>query len=129
MATTIHDLALTVPADQAWAAVADVGAIDKLITFLGPVTVTGDIRRVDMGENGTVEELIVTVDPERRRLAYSVQNSPVGFTHHHSSMQVLPDGDGSRLIWTNDFAPDELLAANSPTLDMAAGLIQKSLNG
>lgn len=129
MATTVHDLALTVPADQAWAAVADVGAIDKLITFLGPVTVTGNIRRVDLGENGTVEELIVTVDHERRRLAYSVQSSPVGFTHHHASMQVLPAGNGSRLIWTNDFTPDEMLAENAPTLDAAADLIQKSING
>lgn len=48
--------------DVAWAALEEVGKVNQLIGFLGPVTMDGDVRRVDMAENGIIEELIVSVD-------------------------------------------------------------------
>ena len=127
MASIIKQVTLASDPETAWRAVADVGAINKLITFLGEVTVDGDRRVCSLGEGGALEELIVTVDDENRRVAYSITRSPFGFTHHHAVMAVEAEGPGSRLTWTTDFKPDEVAGPLGEAIDASVTSIRDVL--
>ena len=80
MATIHREFEVSATPDQAWSALRDVGKINQLITFLGEVTVDGDRRTCQLGDQGTLDELIVSVDDEQRRLAYSIVESPFNRT-------------------------------------------------
>lgn len=125
MATIYREIPLDRTAADVWAGIADLGAVNQLIDFLGDVTVDGDVRRCSLGDAGELEELIVTVDHERQRLVYSIRQSPFGLTHHSASMQVVADEAGSRLVWTTDLLPDALAGALTEPVDAAAASIAR----
>lgn len=116
MASITKQVTLAADLSTAWKAVADAGAINQLITFLGEVSFDGERRQCSLGD-AVLEELIVDVDHDTHRVAYTITNSPFGFTHHHSVMQVLPEGSGSRLVWTTDFTPDTAAGPVGEALD------------
>jgi carbon monoxide dehydrogenase subunit G len=73
-----------------------------------------------------VRELIVDLDDEARRLAWSPRGGR--FTHHNASVQVLADGEGrSRLIWIADLLPDELAADIRAMMDQAVAVMKPTL--
>jgi carbon monoxide dehydrogenase subunit G len=120
MATIHREFQIGASPDDAWAAVREVGKINELITFLGDVTVDGDRRTCELGDQGKLDELIVSVDDGRRRVAYSIVESPFDFAHHNASMQVVANGGaGSTFIWTTDVKPDEVVPALSEAIDAA----------
>jgi hypothetical protein len=68
----------------------------------------GDARIVTQADGSEIVELNVTVDPVRRRVAYTVPGLN-GAEHHHAEMRVDVDADGSaRLSWTIDYLPHHL---------------------
>lgn len=128
MATIHREFRIGATPDNAWAALRDVGMINHLITFLGDVTVAGDHRSCVLSDQGTLEELIVSVDDERRRLAYSILESPFKLTHHHASMQVAENGgEGATFIWTTDVKPDEAVPALTAAIDGAIESLKTTL--
>lgn len=52
--------------------------------------------------------------------AYAVVESSLGMAHHHAVMQVEADGTGTRLEWTVDLLPDDVVAPRMEEL-MSAG--------
>ncbi len=128
MATIHREFEIESSAEKAWDAVRNVGDINKLITFLGDVTVDGDRRTCDMGEQGRLDELIISVDDDRRRLAYAIVNSPFNFLHHSASMQIAGNGgDRSRFVWITDVKPDEAASALEPAIDAAVESFKHAL--
>ncbi len=126
MASIYREFDVDAPVEKVWAAIADVGAPNKLITFLGEVTLEGDRRSCQRGDMGKLEELIVSVDDENRRVVYSIRESPFNFTHHNASMQALPNGNGgTRIVWVTDVKPDE--AAAPELVDAAVESIKEAL--
>jgi len=108
MASVHREIVIERPASEVWAALADVGALH---TRLAPGFVT-DCRlepgaRVVTFANGLVaRELIVDVDDDRRRVAWSVVGGRL--SHHNASAQVFDDGgSATRFVWIADFLPDE----------------------
>jgi hypothetical protein len=89
----------------------------------------GDHRVVTFANGAVVRELVVDVDDDRRRLAYAVVESALGFTHHHAAMQVLPGatGDDCRLVWVSDLAPDALSWPVADLMDQCAEAVQRTL--
>ena len=87
-----------------------------------------DRRSCSLGDQGELDELIVTVDHDRRRLAYSIRQSPLNFTHHSASWQVRPEGDKSRLVWITDVKPDSVAPALEELIDQTADSIQRNLS-
>lgn len=129
MATLTREFVLDVPPDAVWRRISDVGAINQLVDFIGEVTVEGDRRTCALGDQGTLDELIVSIDPDRRRLVYSIQQSPFEFAHHSASMQAVADGDGStRFVWTTDFKPESVAPAVEQAIDMAVESIKRTLS-
>ncbi len=109
MPSVIRTVPVTIPLDDAWRRQADVGAVNTLLTFLGDVTVEGDRRRCSLGDLGSLDEVILSIDEPSRRFAYTIVSAPMPFEHHSAAMQLLPDGDGgSVLSWTTDFLPASL---------------------
>lgn len=129
MATITREFVLDVPADAVWNRISDIGAINELIDFLGEVTVEEDHRTCALDDGGTLDELIVSVDPDRQRLVYSIRQSPFGFDHHSASMQAVADGDGrTRFVWITDFKPEAAAPALEGAIDEAVASIKRALS-
>jgi hypothetical protein len=76
--------------------------------------------------NGMVaRERLVTCDDEDCRLVYSVVEGRA--SHYSASVQVFPEGTGSRLVWTIDLLPDELAPAIGGMMDHALPTMKKTL--
>jgi hypothetical protein len=121
MASLRYQLPLAATADEVWSVVRDVGAVHQRFApgFVADCRLAGDGRVVTFADGTVVREFIVSVDDDRRRLAYAVIDSPLGLRHHHATFEVIPDGVGTRLVWTADVLPDE--AADDVAALMAEG--------
>lgn len=127
MATLTRRFPVDVDVERAWARVSDVGSVNELIDFLGEVTLDGDRRVCAMPDGGQLDELIVTVDDARRRLVYSIVDSPFQFSHHSASMQVVDRNGTTEFVWTTDFKPDAIAPALEEAVDAAVVSIERSL--
>jgi hypothetical protein len=126
MASIYREFDVDAPVEKVWAAIADVGAPDKIINFLSDVTLNENRRSLQLGDMGRLEELIVSIDPDHRRVAYSVRESPFNLAHHNASVQALSnDKGGTRFVWITDVKPDE--AAAPEIIDAAIESIKKAL--
>ena len=122
MSTIHHEIMIELPADKVWDAVRDVGQLHiRLVpgfvvaTEMLTDTVTPK-RRVTFANGAVLDEAIVSIDDQRRRLVWSITS----VEHHNGAMQVFDAEDGSRVTWTADVLPAELVETFSPL--MAAGL-------
>ena len=128
MASVHREIVIGRPPAEVWDALADVGALH---TRLAPGFVT-DCRleagaRVVTFANGMVaRELIVDVDAERRRVAWSVVGGRL--SHHNASAQVFPEGSGAtRFVWIADFLPDEHGAGLATMIDAGLAAMKRAL--
>ncbi|WP_174566209.1 hypothetical protein [Nocardia pseudovaccinii] len=56
-----------------------------------------------------IRELIVSIDDETRRMAYSVvEGARPPLDYHHASFEVRSEGERGRLIWITDVLPDTI---------------------
>jgi hypothetical protein len=107
-------------------------AFDQVHTAVAPGFLT-DLKR-DGGDrivtffNGLVaRERLVTLDDESCRLVYAVVEGRA--SHYNAAVQVFPDGDGSRVVWTIDLLPEDLATAIGGMMDAAAKVMGKALAG
>lgn len=122
MASIHHDIFIAVAPEAIWRAVR---AVDRLHDLLVPGFVTATemlggegapVRRVMFGNGHVVDEAIVSIDDERRRLVWTVRQ----FEHHNGVLTVTEAEGGARVRWTADLLPDALAETVSPM--MAQGL-------
>jgi carbon monoxide dehydrogenase subunit G len=125
MASIRREIVLDAPAAVVWDALRDVGAIH---TRLAPGFVVatelepgGAARVVTFGNGMTARELIVDIDNDARRLAWSVVGGRM--THHNASAQVFDDADATRFVWIADLLPHELAPAIAGMIDNAIAAI------
>ena len=127
MATLKKEIPVTGGAASVWHALRDFGAVH---TKVAPGFLTG--LEMDRGDrvltffNGMVaRERLVTLDDENCRLVYAVIEGQA--SHYNAAVQVFPEGDGSRIVWTIDLLPDELAPAIGMLMDAAAVAMKKTL--
>lgn len=131
MATLRRQIALNAPARAVWSALRDFGAVHTRVApgFLiklemDPKSNGGD--RIVTFFNGLVaRERLVTTDDEGCRLVYAVVEGRA--SHYNAAVQVFPEGDGSRLVWTIDLLPNDLEPAIGGLMDHATGFMKKAL--
>lgn len=127
MATIYREFTVPADASEVWKRLADVGSVNTLMDFLGEVTVDGNIRTCELGDQGLLEELIVSVDDDLQRLAYSIRQSPFNFAHHHASTQALANEDGTTtLVWVTDVTPDDVAPAVAEAIDAGVASIERA---
>jgi carbon monoxide dehydrogenase subunit G len=116
------------PADV-WDAVRDVGAVhERLAPGFVVATSLEDGARVVTFANGVVaRELIVDLDDDARRLAWSVVGGRM--SHHNASLQVLPESEGrSRLVWIADLLPNEVAPIITGMIEEGMRVMKKTLD-
>lgn len=128
MASIHKELTVGVDADKAWAVLRLVGEPHKLFS---PVLVDGqqhgDTRTVRFANGMVLEERILDVNDEKRRVAYAALNGP-GMTYHHASMQVLDVGPGRCLfVWITDFLPPDVAGNLTPLIEQGAKALKANL--
>lgn len=129
MATIRTSIDLEVPIEEAWDKIADLGGVTAMISFLVDAEVDGDRRVCTMADGGKLEEEIISVDPSLHRVAYTITDSPFGFTFHAAAMELVPTPRGCRFVWTTDVKPDALAQQLSPIFDSETKTIASALGG
>jgi hypothetical protein len=131
MASIIRETQIDAPADDVWDAVRDFSAVDKRLVpgFVVESHSDGDSARlVTFFNGGTAREVLVGIDDDARRLAYSVVEGPLGATHHNASAQVLAAGqNATRFVWITDVLPDKLGAPVGELMDRGIAVIRQTL--
>jgi carbon monoxide dehydrogenase subunit G len=134
MASLRRDIQLARDPEDVWDAIQDVGSVhDRLARgFVVDTTVErqASARVVTFANGAVVRELIVDVDHERRRIAYTAVEGPLGSTHHNASFEVLAEpGGGTLLAWVTDLLPDEVAPAVEGMMDQGVAAIHRTLDG
>jgi len=128
MASIRKEIHIDAAPAEVWDAVRDVGAVHERLTpgIVTDCRLEDDARVVTFANGMVVRELIVAVDDDARRLAYASVGGRAA--HHHASIEVLADGDGSRLVWITDVLPDELAAPIGELVEQGAAAMQRTLS-
>lgn len=130
MAAVHIETPISAPAQQVWNALAATG--DAHLAFAGVLTdcrLESEELRVATFANGQViKERIVSVEPQRMRIAYGVIESQ--FVHHSASMQVIARGNEECVfVWIADVLPHAAAAAITPLMEQGARALRGVMEG
>lgn len=127
MATLRKQIALDASPAKVWAALRDFGAVHTRVApgFLAKLEMDKGDRVITFFNGMVARERLVTCDDEECRLVYSVVEGRA--SHYNAAVQVLPEGDRSRLVWTVDLLPNDLAPAIGGMMDHALPAMKKTL--
>lgn len=128
MASIHKQVQINARPEEVWDTIRDVGNVHTRLApgFVVDTRLEGDSRVVTFANGLVVRELIVDIDDQTRRMAYSAAG--LGLTHHHASMQVFADGaHGSRLVWIADLLPNEIAGDIRGMMEQGSRVIQQTL--
>ncbi|KDN86528.1 SRPBCC family protein [Kitasatospora cheerisanensis] len=130
MATIHRETLIDTAPDSAWAAIRDWGSVHRRLApgFVTDTRVDGDVRVVTFEDGTVVHELVVSLDDETRRIAYTLVGGSFSTVHHHASMQVFAEPDGrARFAWTTDVRPADLAGPIAAMVDRGIEVIRRTL--
>jgi carbon monoxide dehydrogenase subunit G len=128
MASIRKEISIDATPEDVWAAVRDWGALHERLVpgFVVDTRLDGEDRIVTFFEGTVVREVLVDLDDDARRLAWSVVDGP--YAHHNASAQVFPDGEsGSRFVWLADLLPNELAARTAEMMGQGTSVVKQTL--
>lgn len=106
MATVHREIPIDTTIDAAWEKLADLGSVHRMLSLLDDASLDGDKRICGLAGGGELDELILSVDDERHRVAYAIVGSPLDLEFHAASMSLVSDSESTRFVWTTDLKPD-----------------------
>lgn len=131
MASIVREVVVEAGAAECWDAARDFAALHQRLApgFITDVQMLSPREREITFFSGAVaKEYLLGIDDDRRRLAYTVVESPMGSTHHNASVEVHPDGDTRcRFVWITDVLPDELAERTGALMDRGIAVIKETL--
>lgn len=129
MASITKQAVIDAPPDAVWDALRDFGALHERLApgFVVHAELDGNARVVTFANGAVAREVLVDIDDDARRLAYSVVESPLHATHDNSSAQVFADDGGSRFVWTKDVLPDEIAPRTEELMEQGIAVIKQTL--
>ena len=128
MASIRNEIALQASPERVWDAVRDFGAVHQRVApgFLTDGKLEGnDVRVVTLANGAVARETLVSSDDMSRRLVYAIMDQR--FKHYGASVQVLAEGDGSRVVWIIDLLPDELAGYVTQMAQQGAAAMKTAL--
>ena len=128
MASLHKEITIERSKQSVWDAIRDVGAIQKRLVpgFVVNCRLEGDWRTVTFANGMVVRELIVAVDDQTCRHAWSARGEPL--THHNASIQVFSDGhDQCRVVWIADLMPNEAAEVVGEMIDLGLATMKETL--
>jgi carbon monoxide dehydrogenase subunit G len=127
MATIHREVHIHADPEKVWSALRDVGALHTRLCpgFVIDTKMEGDTRVVTFGNGMTARESIVSVDDERRRVAWAIVGG--SFLHYNGAAQVIPLPEGGcRFTWTSDLLPNEAATAVQAMIEAGIAVIKKT---
>jgi carbon monoxide dehydrogenase subunit G len=130
MATITKSVDVASAPDQVWDAVRDWGHVHRRLCpgVLTDCVAEEGVRTVTFAGGLVARELIVAVDDPTRRLVWSVVGSQL-LSHHNGAMQVLAQGQGSRIVWTADLLPHDAAERVAGFMDLGCAAMKTTLEG
>ena len=128
MASIRTETVIDVPRDEAWAALRDWGALHRRLApgFITDTRLDGDDRIVTFFDGAVVREVLVDLDDDAHRLAWTIVDGP--YTHHNGSAQVFAGEEGrTRFVWTTDLLPNDLSAPTAARMEQGISVIKETL--
>ena len=128
MASIRKERTIDAPPELVWDALRDWGAIHRRLVpgFVVDAKLDGDDRIVTFFNGVVVREVLVDLDEDARRLAWSIVDGP--YSHHNGVAQVLDDGDGrSRFVWLADLLPNEFAELTGETMERGIEVVKETL--
>ena len=128
MASVHREIVVERPVADVWDALADIGALHTRLVrgFVTDCRLEPGARVVTFANGLVARELIVSVDAERRRVAWSVVGGRL--SHHNASAQAFAAGnDACRIVWIADFLPDEHAPAIAGMIENGLQAMQRTL--
>jgi uncharacterized protein YndB with AHSA1/START domain len=105
VATIRKEVEIRSSPERVWAALRDVGALQRLAAgFVVDAKMEGNARVVTFANGMVVREDIVTVDDAARRVFWAIVGQQ--FHHYNGAAQVFDDDGGARFVWTTDLLPE-----------------------
>ena len=127
MATLHNSVLINAAPDAIWDAARDIGALHKRLVpgFVVDTKLDGDARIVTFGNGMVAREPIISVDDERKRLAWSAEGGQT--KHYNAVLQVFAQGSGSRVEWTTDLLPNEMASPIQAMQEQALAIMKRTL--
>ena len=95
--------------DDVWKVLSDVDLIPEWFPGVLSAVYDGEFRVLTLADGGTLRAAVVTNDPQLRRFQYSfVEGMPVPIRFHLGTLDVIDDGPGSLVVYSQQVEPDEL---------------------
>jgi carbon monoxide dehydrogenase subunit G len=126
MATLHNSVFIDATPGAIWDAARDVGALHTRLVpgFVVNTQLDGEARIVTFANGMVAREPIISVDDERRRLAWSAEG---GRTRHYNAvLQIFAHGSGSRVEWTIDLLPNEMASAIQAMQEQALATMKRT---
>ena len=130
MASIRKEFSIAASADTVWRALRAVGEVHRFAAgFVTDCRMDGDEARIITFANGFVtRELIVDVEDQARRLAYSARSERL--QHHHATFRVVDEGPGRcTVLWTADVLPHAAAAMVGAMMEQGAAAMSRTLGG
>jgi carbon monoxide dehydrogenase subunit G len=130
MASIRREISVAAPAAQVWDAVRDVGAVHQRLVrgVLLDTRMEPGARTVTFANGMVVRELMIDVNPQERRVAWSAVGGRL--THHNASAQVFAQGAGQcRIVWIADLLPHEMAPAIAGMIEQGLAAMKRALGG
>ena len=128
MATICKEATIARDAAFVWDAIRDVGAIHRRLVpgFVVDCRLDGDSRYITFANGMAMREIIVSVDDQTRRHAWSARGEPL--THHNASIQVFADGAAAcRVVWIADLLPNEVADTVADMISQGLAAMKRTL--
>jgi hypothetical protein len=127
MTTLRREIIVDVSAAKAWSRLSDVRKTHELFaSVLVDCRLDGLIRTVKFANGMEVNERIISIDDELRRIAYSVLGDR--FVAHAASMEIaIVNNRQCRFIWISDFLPDSNAEMVGPLMEQGCAALKRAL--
>jgi Polyketide cyclase / dehydrase and lipid transport len=128
MASIRKEVLIDARPDDVWDALRDWGALHERLVpgFVTDCRLDGDDRILTFFNGAVVRELLVDLDDEERRLAWSSREGP--YTHHSASAQVFAEGEArARFVWTADLLPNDAARSTDEIMERGIGVVKETL--
>ena len=128
MACIRTEISIDASPDAVWDALRDCGALHQRFVpgFVVDAQLDGEDRIVTFFNGMVLRELLVDLDEDARRLAWSIVDGP--YTHHNASAQVFPEGESAaKFVWTADLLPNELATPTREMMQQGTNVVKQTL--
>lgn len=130
MATFRFHTRVPVPPEQVWATLTQVELIPDWFPGVEKAVEDGGHRVLELSTGGRLRAEVVTRDAGLRRFQYRfLDGMPRPIEYHLGTLDVLEDGTGSLVVYSQEILPDELGEVVGPAVGGGIAGISRYFGG